>query len=59
MASIYCIIPCTRDFACESSRSEHDYAENKEKIADKKGLIIEKMLRRVALIEQHVAARVT
>ena len=35
------------------------YEENKEKIAEKNSLIIEKMLKKVAPIVQHKAGRVT
>ena len=45
--------------AKKKSYNKKYYAENKEKIADKKGPIIEKMLRRVVLTVQHVATIVT
>ena len=45
--------------AKKKSYNKKYYTENKEKIADKKGLITEKMLRRVALIVLHEAVRVT
>ena len=35
------------------------YEENKEKVANKKGLIIKKMLRRVVQIVLHKAGKVT
>ena len=43
----------------EKSYNKKYYADNKEKIADKKGLIIEKMWRRVVLTVQHEATTVT